>query len=302
MNFLICLDKIRKYMISSQYDINAPALGGAGFGGGMPFGGGFGGFGGGGCGFGGLSPFGLFGILGLGGRGGLFGGGEERGHHGGGCNEGRGGVDCRESIFDMTVLAKLGSIESAIPTATAAINAQTVNSTQSVKDNLVTLAAATNQAFQTQLLATLQSTNTVKDSITIAAAASAAQTNDITSLIAATTCAIKGVVQAEGDATRALINANALAALRDELNEARHHSRSKDTEVNITNTLTNTSVQQQQQQQAQAQAQFVNDSFNKLFCRLNAIEQHQSAVASNINFGSGVNQGARNDSNQVGRI
>lgn len=255
-------------------------------------GGGWGGFGGPfiGGGFGGGAIFeGL--ILGalLGNRGGLFGGNRE-----GGCSCGSGGGLGAAALaaglsgnpaWDATILSKLGNLEAAIPLSTAAINAQTAASSSSLKD-----------ALQGQTLFQSQAFAGVKDSVQAAYAGLAAQGCETQNIIQSTACAIKQAINADGDATRGLINTIERENLLRELENERHDARGRATEINVTNNINQMQMQQQQQQQMNS----LLSSFHALLGQFQF--QNQRATAGSVQFGTG-NVAANtptNTANQVG--
>lgn len=90
----------------------------------------------------------------------------------------------------------------------------------------------------------------------------------------------------DGAATRALINANEMANLRDQLDSERRSRVARETEISITNNNINTNAQFQAQAQIQTQRDFDNTRrFDFLF------NQIQTAVATNSNINIG-NAGA----------
>jgi hypothetical protein len=288
-------------MPDTHYDLNSSGVGGYGGGFGGGWGGGFGGFG-------------LFGLIGLLGR---------RGFGGDDCDGGNRHADCHEAIFNSTVLSKLGTLEAAIPLATAAINANTTAAAVSVKDNIQNQTLFQSQAFSSLALAGQQgmanlkdsvqagaaitnaSIGNLKDTVQIGIAAQGADARELANLINQQTCAIQQMIGVDGGLTRTLINAIERDRLRDELDEERHGRRSKDVEINMSQQMTNIQAQAQAQQQQQQQWQRQNDAFNHLACRLGAIEQFQAARFSTgaFNFGAGtVTQTPTNTQNQVGSV
>lgn len=289
--------------------------------------GGWGGFGG-GCGH--SDGFGMGGGL-IGGlllgtllRGGGFfgGGGCDRGCGDGGRSWGGPGVG--QVVLDTAVLQKLGTIEAAVPLSTAAINANTTAAAVSVKDNIQNQTLFQSQAFSNLALSGQQSFSNLKDSVQAGAvvtnasisnlkdtvqlgiAASSAQASVIENLINQQSCAIKQAINADGDQTRALINALEHERLRDQLNELRHDHRSRGAEINISQQMTNIQAQAQAQQQQQQQQQQMSDFFHRFNCFTNRFDQfqfqNQRATAGAVQFGTGnvAAQTPTNTQNQVG--
>jgi len=281
--------------------------------------GGFGGYGGGhsdGFGGGGLIGGLLLGTL-L--RGGGFFGGDR-----GGCGRGGDSHDCNTSIFNATVLGKLGTIEAAVPLATAAINAQTTAGTTAVRDTVQNqtlflsnqfgdLQLAGQQGFSNlkdSVQATTAITNAnisnLKDTVQIGIAANGVQGLELANLINQQSCAIKQSINADGDMTRALINSLEHERLRDQLNELRHDHRSRGAEINISQQMTNIQAQAQAQQQQQQQQQQFSDFSHRFNCFLGQFNQfqvqQQRATAGAVQFGTGniAAQTPTNTQNQVG--
>jgi hypothetical protein len=272
--------------MEARYDTQASGFGGGGLGVGGP---GFGGFGG------GIGGFGLFGLIGLLGRRGL--GGDD-------CDGGgRHGDDCHRAIWEATMLSKLGNVEAAIPASTAAINEVTNSVGFGLTANLGQLALGLKDSFSQQLITTLGVGNNLKDSIQIGIAAQAAQNNDTQALIAATTCAIKTAIAADGDLTRGLINQIDRDRLRDELDQVRHAHRTAENNITMSTVVNQSSNQMQQQQQQQQQQQAIFDLSHRFACfndRFNVLQnmiQTNRSQSNPVNFG-GVQANTPNQSSQ----
>lgn len=92
-------------------------------------------------------------------------------------------------------------------------------------------------------------------------------------------CAIKSQINADGDATRALITQNLIDGLRNELLQERRGRENREIEINVQNNATQT--QNQLQAQLQSQNQFLASMFNSLGDQVNR------AANSVVNVGSG---------------
>ncbi len=102
-------------------------------------------------------------------------------------------------------------------------------------------------------------------------------------------CAIKSQINADGDATRALINQNLIDGLRAELAAERRHSDQR--EIAVTVTQTNQQTQNQIQAQLQSQSQSIANALNMLGDQINR------ANNSIVNLGGSIT-GAGQTNNQ----
>lgn len=205
---------------------------------------GLGGFGGG---FGGIAPFGLFGLLGLGNRGGLFGG--EDGHRGGG------GDSCAR---EAALLAAIGNAKDVSVAESRALGAAICDAE---KTNL--------QQFYAGAIQAANNTNQLQNQAQAIAALTDSKLDAISVKTDMQSCEILRAINADGDATRALINANTIAALRDEIECGRRRLDARDLEINITNTNTNIQAQLQAQAQIQTQRDFDHQRrFDALFSQV----------------------------------
>lgn len=93
-------------------------------------------------------------------------------------------------------------------------------------------------------------------------------------------CAVKQQINADGDATRALITQNLIDGLRNELASERRNRDNREIEINVTQT--NQQTQNQLQAQLQSQNQFLATMFNSLGDQVNR------ATNSVVNVGSGL--------------
>lgn len=184
-------------------------------------------------------------LFGRGGRGGLF----------GGDDGGNGGAETRieDSVYNTAVLTKLGSIEAAIPLASARTENVILTQTNQIT-NLASQAqlanaagfAATKDAVQTVGTVLLQGLNSVNQNVSEQA------------------CSVKSAVVSEGEKTRAMLAArfqledatriNELNAKVIELqSEGRRSADNAELRLQITNTNTAVAAQSQGQQQQQFQ-------------------------------------------------
>ncbi|APZ82874.1 hypothetical protein [Flavobacterium phage FL-1] len=104
-------------------------------------------------------------------------------------------------------------------------------------------------------------------------------------------CAIKSQINADGDATRALITQNLIDGLRNELLQERRGRENREIEINIANTATAT--QAQVQGQIQAQTQLLANSLN-LFG-----DQLARQTNSIVNLGTMSGSGQTNTASQT---
>ncbi len=129
--------------------------------------------------------------------------------------------------------------------------------------------AAITASFEARIAA-LQSTNEIKSDINMLSVKTDAQT-----------CEILRAINADGDATRALINVNTVNDLRDELLRERRRSDSREIEINVTQT--NQQLQNQMQAQFQAQRDDADRRFSALFSQVAKSGQDIIAVGSLLN-------------------
>lgn len=101
-------------------------------------------------------------------------------------------------------------------------------------------------------------------------------------------CAVKQQINADGDATRALINQNLIDGLREELSRERRGRDQREIEINVTQS--NQQTQNQLQAQLQSQNQFLASMFNSLGDQVNR------AANSVVNVGSGTVAGGQTNS------
>lgn len=204
---------------------------------------------------GGLGGFGLVGLIGLNsflGRGGLGGDGDFRG--------GAGTTVLEQNVSNIR--EEIGTLGNEMQVAFSASNINNANNFRALDNQICGINQNLSNLAYAQTLQGVQNTQSIKDQATA---------NQI--IAAENACAIKGLVQAEADATRqlvhaetdrviALINATETQNLRDRILELTRHGERRETEINITNTATAT--QNQFQQQLQAQSQLFANGLNLL--------------------------------------
>ncbi len=169
----------------------------------------------------------------------------------------------------LDVMAKLGTIEGAIPLAEAQVQLAIAGSTASINQNIANgLTAAIvgqtgiNKNISDAIAASLASQSAIKETVLASAAANLTATLNAKFELAAT-------VRDDGDKTRALIVAQNDATLNRELAvaqsallESRAIGRAREVEVNVTQTVN--------QNQAQAQAQFQQQQQFQVLANLSA--------------------------------
>ncbi len=240
-------------MNGNRFDNQPFNVGGGGFaGGGDSFG-----FGGGGIGL-----IALLALLGRG-RGGLFGG-----------NEGSPDLDASGIAAKVVELQNSANIRAEVAESEAdilsALQAQSAGLTQQHFTIAQSLADINKNAVVAALeakIATLQSTNELKTDINALSVKTDMQS-----------CEILRAINADGDATRALINVNTVNDLRDELLRERRRSDSREIEINVTQT--NQQLQNQMQAQFQIQRDDADRRFNALFSQQAKAGQDIIAVGS----------------------
>jgi len=102
-------------------------------------------------------------------------------------------------------------------------------------------------------------------------------------------CSVKQQINADGDATRALITQNLIDDLRSQLTAERRGRDNREIEINVSQTATQT--QNQLQAQLQSQNQFLATMLNSLGDQVNR------ATNSVVNVGSGLVAGSQSNSN-----
>ncbi len=214
-------------------------------------------------------------------RGGLFGGGD--GDNGGGAE-----TRIESDIFGTAVLSKLGSIEAAIPLASAQTENVILNQTNQI----------TNLASQAQL-ANAAGFAATKDSVQNLALVLSQAICGVNQNVSAQGCQTREAVQNDGDKTRALLvarfsqeDATRIQNLSNEVTELRNEGRraAESAElrqvITVNNTATATQAQSQAQFQVQAQFQDLNSRMGRLFDRIDIVHQEQRSTNANIIAGN----------------
>ena len=207
---------------------------------------------------------------------------------------------------DLDVMAKLGSIEAAIPVAEAAMQLALAGSTAAITAdiNASSIANLNGQALiqksvSEAIAASLASQSAIKESVAAYGTANLNATNQAKFDIVT-------AVTADGTATRSLINQlntdnlNRLLTVadldrRDEVNRGRI----RENEITINNSATAIAAQAQGQQQQQQQLQFLAQltaEVRNLCGDIQAVRQTQSQVVFGNNVGSGQAANATNNS------
>lgn len=239
--------------------------GGAGYG----FGGGFG-----------IPPVGLFGVIGgFGNRGWGDGNWGNGGPNGGGFVAST-VADQNISELRKDVAGVNTTVEALGNELQGAINASNINNANNFRnlDNQICGVEKTLlQQSYAQSLQAFQNTQAIQSQVSAFQNA-----NDLQF------CAIKQQINADGDATRALINQNLIDGLREELSRERRGRDAREIEINVTQS--NQQTQNQLQAQMQQQNQFLATMFNTLGDQVNR------AANSVVNVGSGTVAGGQTNS------
>lgn len=226
----------------------------------------------------------------------------------------------------LDLMAKLGSIEGAIPLAGAQTQLALAGSTAALQNTMNVNASAealasalTNQAVANSTATTLSGQVAINKNISEAIAASLASQSAIKESVAAygvanltatkdAQYAITAAVVAENTTTRTLINQlntdnlNRLLTVADlDRRDEANRGRVRESEINITNNNTAIAAQAQQQAQGQQQLQFLAQlgaEVRNLANDVQVVRQTQS----NVNFGTqtGTAQTASAANNKVG--
>ncbi len=201
---------------------------------------------------------------------------------------GQGETRLNDTIFNASVMAKLGSIEAAIPfneaqvqlalgvTQNAIMGQATTNATAATAqatENANTLAAQATMNFNASTLAT----SGVKDAVQNSALLAQQNTAAILNAIANSTCTIVSK-----------IDGNTIAELQAQLSETRSRGHARETEVHVTQTVN----QNQAQAQQQAQIQGMFGALQNLANDLQTIKQGQVIFNSGVMAASGTQAAA----------
>lgn len=226
---------------------------------GNPLAGGYGGLGG-----AGFAPFGLFGLIGLNSRNGLFGGGDG--------NSGTTVLEQNVSELRKDVQGVNTTVEALGNELQGALAMQNLSNAGEFRNLDNRLCASEKEALQSAFALSTQgyqNTQAVKDLVT----AFQTQTN-------MQFCEISRQINADGDATRALINQNEVNNLRDQLNAERRGRDAREFEINVTQT--NQQLQNQMQAQFQSQNSFLQNAFGVFGDQLNRANNSIVAVGSTL--------------------
>ena len=240
--------------------------------------GGFGGFGGGGI--GGLGLIGLIGINSFLGRDGLGTG------VAGAAALGAGTTVLEQNVSNIR--EEIGTLGNEIQVAFSASNINNANNFRALDNQICGV---------NQNLANLNFAQTIQNMNNTQAIQNQATANQI--IAAENACAIKGLIQAESDATRslvhaetdrivALMNSNLIDDLRNELLQERRSRDNREIEINVTQT--NQQTQQVLQNQMQQQGIIFANALNALGDQVNR------AANSVVNVGSGTVAGGQTNS------
>jgi hypothetical protein len=221
--------------------------------------------------------------LGMGLVGGLIGGalfgGRRGGLFGGGDCEGGGGAETRieDTVFNTAVLAKLGTIEGAIPLASAQTENVILQQTNAIGSALASLALGTQQAF-----------GNTKDTVQNVGALNLAATNNVNQNVLTEGCKTRESVAAAATAILSRIDRFEIDDLRHraERNERAVEIQSLRSNIEINNTNTATATAAQQQFQLQAQLQDVNNQLRRCFDMVNVVHQEAKATNNNVIAGN----------------
>lgn len=223
-----------------------------------------------------LWPIILLALLGRGGRGGLFGSGGDD------CGGGGGGAETRieDQAATLAILNKLGTIEAAIPLASAQTENVILQQTNQI----------TNLASQAQL-ANAAGFSAVGDKVERVGAANLVAISNVNQNVLEQGCQTRAAVAASTTAILQKLDQNTIDDLRHRAERAERqvevNALRSQVEVNQTVTTTQSQAQAQQQQQLQFQ-----DVLNELrACRRDVAFVHQEARATNSNVIAG-NTGA----------
>lgn len=245
-----------------------------------------------GDGFGGLGSGFIGGVIGgalFGGRrGGLFGGGD------GDCGGGGAETRVESDIFNTAVLAKLGTIEAAIPLAACTTQAAVASAEANLTNVTLQQTIALERDLGSLALGTQQGFANTKDAVQATAALLGTAISNTNQNVSAQGCQTREAIQNDGDKTRALLvarfqleDATTIANLNNQVTELRNEGRSRANhdELRLQITNTNTAVAAQQQGQAQFQQQQILATLATLVPSVNAlINESQVARATNANL------------------
>lgn len=228
-------------------------------------------------------PIILLALLGRGGRGGLFGGGDD-------CGPvvSPGGVSPALAALLQTLTEGQGQLRADVPRVALETQA-------ALQQSLAQLALGTQQGFAN----TGDKVTNTGTALLAAIANSKDTTQNGFALVARDLCDVKSTVMAEGCATRELVQAGTTAVLSridraeiDELRDSRNRFErqievnSLRSQVEVNQTVNTTTNQAQAQQQQQLQFQDINNRLGRLFDRVDIVHQEARATNSNVIAGN----------------
>jgi len=211
----------------------------------------------------------------------LFGGGRRGGLFGGGgdCDNGGGGAETRieSDIFGTAVLSKLGSIEAAIPLASAQTENVILQQTNAI----------TNLASQAQL-ANQMGFERTGDRVQAVGTVLLAAINNTNQNVLETACRTQAAIAASETAILSRIDRQEIDTLRHERDrfERSVEVNALRSQVEVNQTVTTTQSQAQAQQQQQLQFQDLNCRLNRLFDIVNIVHQEARATNNNVIAGN----------------
>lgn len=204
------------------------------------------------------------------GRGGLFGGGGE-------CSDDGAETRVENSVFNTAVLGKLGTIEGAIPLASAQTENVVLQQTNALTNALASLALGTQQAF-----------GNTKDTVQNVGALNLSATNNVNQNVLEQGCQTRAAVAAAATAILSRIDRFEIDDLRHraERNERQVEIQSLRSNIEVNQTVNTTQQQAQQQSQWQFQLQDMNNRLGRLFDRVDIVHQEQKSTNANIIAGN----------------
>lgn len=212
----------------------------------------------------------------------LFGGGRRGGLFGGEGCEGGGGAETRieDTIFNTQVLAKLGTIEAAVPLAAAQVENVVLQQTNTITQ-LASAAQLANQMGFSQTGDRIQNTAT----------ALAVAISNVNQNVLEQACQTRAAIAASETAILTRIDRQEIDSLRHERDrfERSVEVNALRSQVEVNQTVTTTQAQAQGQFQVQAQFQDIGATLRRFEAAL--INIHQEARATNNNVIAG-NTGA----------
>lgn len=200
-----------------------------------------------------------------------------------------------DNLASLDVMAKLGSIEGAIPLVAADVELAICNSTNAINTNMANGFALTNKNISDSEAAVLASLCGVEKTVLQTGALNLAATKDAQ-------YAVTTAIRDDGDKTRAQIALyhegdlqRQLGVAQAALAEERSAGRIRDVEVSVSQSVNQTQVNNQQQSQAQQQFQLIAQlaaAVNNLAGDIQAVKQGQVIFNSGTMAASGTQAAA----------